>query len=363
MNQHCLNLHKVASKEPIPVHNKGRVLAAHLKGVGLARIVSMHFFCNVLLQIDQQELHPERLIIILAVSQARIEMMRDMLKVSSLQWDSEEANKQFTTGERQFVTTLRAAHAFSKPALQQLAASTFEGLPVQITPSSADLRNFFWALTARAAGTIFHYVFQDELRGPFPLLSLDDSVNPQERAERILASPTCLHDGFTRDFLRRYDSPERLLCTSAVAEREALLVTTKWCISRIEARHSALRRMAKTNSLQSRASDLCGLSAGFLLRSTPGAEAMNTIVSMGGCSKKKVADDSFATTECPNPTERQRRKAVPLQWKGHISVYTQATLGNGDRHALFNHSCILKAKNGVSQFAFHMVGRMQHRLY
>ena len=206
-----------------------------------------------------------RLIVLLGVSMARLHLMREMLKISSVAWEVQQDVAYIRTGQRQHLACLRASHALTRPALEHLGTLTLEQFPIQ-GPITCALRNLSWKLIARAASTIDHYLLKDERRGPFPLLTMDYSVNPEERARRILQTPKCMLDSWSLNFLSRYGTLEALLAPQAVAERQSILMTLKLCTTQIEARHSAVRRLCKTKSLQSRAADLPALSAAFVLR-------------------------------------------------------------------------------------------------
>ena len=134
-------------------------------------------------------------------------------------------------------------------------------------PLRCSLHKLFWQLLATSAATIYHYLWVDELLFPYPLFRLDDCQQPETLAERLLATPACSLDSWSAEHLKRYSSVQDLLSPVAVSERKATLISLKLCVTRIEARHSAVRRNVKASSLQSSAVAVSSVSATFLLRS------------------------------------------------------------------------------------------------
>ena len=172
-------------------------------------------------------------------------------------------------GSRNYVAVLRAHHRFTDPFLQDICKlCTSEERDVQlkwstISRPTRSLRHLAFRLAARGAAVTHEMLVREECAFPFPLLCIDYAPDPLAVARELLQRSECEKDAWSKDFLHRYASEEAVLSQAAMAERQVLL-QQKLCTTRIEARHSGIRRLVASSALQAKAPNLGSVSADFL---------------------------------------------------------------------------------------------------
>ena len=207
------------------------------------------------------------------VSQPRVDLLRQLLACSSMAWEAEQQALLLTSGQREYISLMRADHTFTRQALRSYAAlCCSDDLAVQavwevVEKPTRNLQHLSFKLIARGAALVYMKLFLPEDHHPFYLLRLDSHSDPSGQAHWLLhVAPRCVMDAWTLNMLSRYSTTDMLLGPQARAERQAMLLVTKHCITRVEAKHSSIRRCVKQSSLQSRTSELSLASAMFVLK-------------------------------------------------------------------------------------------------
>ena len=100
----------------------------------------------------------------------------------------------------------------------------------------------------------------------FPFRLWELLQNPTlERARQILAVDTCLLDEFSRRFLNRFHSPQKLISAAALGTLAALTAVVRLDIIPIECRSAQIKRLLRVRS-STHAGEFAAVSGDFLLQ-------------------------------------------------------------------------------------------------
>ena len=109
-----------------------------------------------------------------------------------------------------------------------------------------------------------HLYFKKLTQFPFRLLLLLCDPGPPAIARSIEASCPQLHDGYTKDFLKRFAG--RMTCEEAMLELPLSVFISRTNAAPMECRHAHIRRLVSSLSVQTRRPSVAMISACFLLR-------------------------------------------------------------------------------------------------
>ena len=118
-------------------------------------------------------------------------------------------------------------------------------------------------LLTRAACAV-HFYFRKFTQFPFKLLLMLCGPDPPAIARSIEASCPRLHDGYTKDFIKRFAG--RMTCKEAMLELALSVFKSRTNTAPMECRHAHIRRFVSSLSVQTRRPSVAMISARFLLR-------------------------------------------------------------------------------------------------
>ena len=246
--------------------------------------------------------------------------MHEIFHVSPLSWEKRQEWETLHGHVRDYPHAMRGRHGFVKTPLMQLGAlccdaSLQEVWSIVPSPDRA-LRHLAFKLAARCASSLFEGILLPELAHPYTYLTLDHADDPMAAAGELCHNmPRCTMDCFTLEALAAYPTPEALLSGAARAERQALLTSAKICISRIESRHAAIRRLCKLSGLQSKAPEFAAVSSMFVLSACNKHIASESTSQLGG-KVAKVAKKQSVSGWNAYVHERTRGKSFQAdEWR------------------------------------------------
>ena len=199
-------------------------------------------------------------------------------------------------------------------------------------------RSLLFRSEARAGGTV-HQLLVMRRRG-FPLDLFRLLLNPNvEEAAALLhsATPNCLLDELSHDFLQRYSTPERLVSTEALAILAAIAARREYDICAIECRHAACRRIKGITS-QTWEKSLHHVSAAWTI-------AQHKLSSQGTLGSRKPASHTTAPSSVPaaesDAADRPKQQRRRSSW---LAFVHEKTKGQNRRGRYFEGMSTVKAQ-------------------
>ena len=159
-------------------------------------------------------------------------------------------------------------------SLQKSAEKTIAGLAapgphwVALPPGAATIANanLSFCMLATSIGMLELLLFREYRRMPYQLWRLLDPGASEGMATELLATPMCMRDTFSANFLAAFPSPEALLSENCKAILLGMAAVTKLDICRIECRHAPGAPHSPLRGVQTHAASHEGASADFVCR-------------------------------------------------------------------------------------------------
>lgn len=251
-------------------------------------------------------------------------LQRRHIFIGSRQWEQRRAAAEAramqsgsTTSQRIYPLGIAADGCLESEALEGLKQMLNHPALWSLIPESdhnAGRCSMAFATVSRAGALVHKELAFIHCKAPFTLFL---AVGHPALAERVKATPSCLLDRFSRDFLGRDD------LASEEARQMLLLVCrlVKTNISEIECRHAALRRLL--TRVQARHMELDDLAALWV----------------GQRCRQRSQDDDFLRgtppPAAPEPAAAARPpQANPGPWRAFVALKASNTQGKPDLQAI-----------------------------
>ncbi|CAE7671100.1 unnamed protein product [Symbiodinium sp. CCMP2592] len=203
----------------------------------------------------------------------QVNLMAKQLKLSSSEFDQQQALAELTTGLRKY--RLTEVHADSASAEAEVALaklfqkSHWESLPfVFLTQRN---NSFAFKLTARVLAALKVYIRNRRSGYPYKLflLATAQATEAERVAKEIVFDffyEPCRLDSFTWWFVKGFRSAERLASAEARAHLQAIAKVASVDIAATECQHASNRRHIESKSIQSHRQLLAAASAAYVAR-------------------------------------------------------------------------------------------------
>ena len=201
-----------------------------------------------------------------------------------------------------------------------------------------------FATCARALGGIYQLVHADSAGFPLKLFTL--LHGGRAAAEAVLATPKCQLDTFSRRFLERYSSPEKLTSADCQAVLRLVAMEARTDISHIECRHASLRRIIRVRA-QTHAPPFRRTSASWV--------AMRQRVLERGLWQCRRTGPQAGAGDVKVRTRRKKKKAVMRGGGGTMRAFLSAELKRAHDQSVTGNAA---DKSGLLKFAHAAYRRM-----
>ncbi len=178
-------------------------------------------------------------------------LMQTITDVGSDGWERRQMYEWIDLGQRKFRVTEAHSGAITATFYQESRDLLKLGSKWLILPEEHRtymMRSYAYACVSRGIGGIFHYIDQTCQGYPWKLFRLIDDRYVFDTALReIMDDDSCLWDPFTAAFRLRFPTRKEMSSKQCVAVLCAIALMIRTCVSRIECRHAAVRRLLCTN--------------------------------------------------------------------------------------------------------------------
>ena len=202
------------------------------------------------------------LVVLRSGMQQPLRLLSDLLRRSGQEWEKAQQAKQAEGGARSYIALDACQGVLLKTFFESLQTQ-FEHEMTALTVSG-QIRLFqvlMFRLLAVVGSCVSHYLAVPGMSYPVKLFKATLGNND------LLEDPDCVLCSLAKSFKDKYPSQEQLHGAEAQAVLQALLTMYTLDIARIEAVHSANRRVLTVKSVQVTRPNVERLSAEFVLRS------------------------------------------------------------------------------------------------
>ena len=256
-----------------------------------------------------------------------VHLLRHVLCVDGPDWEAKQVQALRETGKREWRLLLLHNLEMTAQFHMDCAELFFNEAPWSALPSaehSCRSRSMAYSLVSRTLCAVWLLIEAPATGYPFKLFKLMQAEGDDLSAllVEILGDPECLHDPFSARFLALFATRETLGSPKVAAILMAIAYLLRITISRIECRHSAVRRLLATSGL-TWLRNLSGASADWLMM-------RSRVIELAGAVKATSPVDPQAQPRAQG-SEKKKRPQHGGPHKAFLSEFLQDGGNEGPR--------------------------------
>ena len=192
----------------------------------------------------------DMLVIMRVVMEPQVELMNDLLYLSSARFEEAQLKSPLEVGHRKFRMSELGTCVLERRLYEkaQVRFKTSEW-PVSNEGLHTTLRSMIFRLLARLVATTRFYLQRPHENAPYPLFELAYSPD-RAVAEKILGLPVCMRDSFTNSHITAFDTVEKLRSAESMTIIVCIAHLAETDIVARECGHVASRRVRELKSVQ-----------------------------------------------------------------------------------------------------------------